>query len=101
MKKLKAAALMVGALAIAGAAAPAVAADMPAQGILEDGKTVTHALPNAAELPTGAVANDVRTAAEGVKQSGIVKTPVFGGTLPNPLNGKPPAQLPAKLPVVK
>ncbi|MGN5378771.1 hypothetical protein ACQ4WX_19200 [Streptomyces lasalocidi] len=62
---------------------------------------MTRALPNAAEMPTGAVTNDVRTAAEGVKQSGIVKTPVFGGTLPNPLDGKPPAQLPAKLPVVK
>jgi hypothetical protein len=96
MKNLKAAALMAGALAIAGAAAaPAVAADMPGQGLLEDGKTVAHALPNAAALPTGELASNVKETTQGVKKSGVVKTPVFGGTLPNYLNGKPPAALPA------
>ncbi|MEV5879358.1 hypothetical protein AB0L75_35075 [Streptomyces sp. NPDC052101] len=98
MKNLKAAALMVGTLAIVGAATPAVAGNMPAQGLLEDGKTVAHSLPNAAEIPTGALADNVRSTTEGVKQSGIVQTPVFGRTLPNPLNGKSPAKLPSKLP---
>ncbi|MEU1402293.1 hypothetical protein ABZ471_07980 [Streptomyces sp. NPDC005728] len=94
MKSLKAAALVVGTLAIAGAAAPAVAADMPAQGLFDNGKTVTRTLPNAAELPTGGLASDVKYTADGVKKSGVVKTPVLGGALPNPLNGKPPAALP-------
>ncbi|MCC5477266.1 hypothetical protein ACFV2N_30175 [Streptomyces sp. NPDC059680] len=95
MKNLKAAALMAGALAIAGAAAPAVAADLPGQGLLEDGKSVARTLPNAAEIPTGELASNVKQTAQGVKKSGVVKTPVFGGALPNPLNGKPPAALPA------
>ncbi|MFF7753636.1 hypothetical protein ACFZCP_31395 [Streptomyces sp. NPDC007971] len=94
MKKLKAAAVLVGTLAIASTAAPALASDMPAQGILEDGKTIAHTLPSATSLPAGALAGDVRTTAEGVKRSGVVKTPVFGGTLPNPLNGRPAAALP-------
>ncbi|MFJ9814570.1 hypothetical protein ACIRU3_04730 [Streptomyces sp. NPDC101151] len=94
MKSLKAAAVIVGTLAIAGAAGPALAADMPAQGLLEDGKTIAHTLPNASELPAGYLSNDVKNTAEGVKQSGVVKTPVFGGMLPNPLNGKPVAALP-------
>ncbi|ANP55165.1 hypothetical protein J2Z21_003338 [Streptomyces griseochromogenes] len=95
MKSLKAAAVLVGALALAGTAAPALAADAPAQGILDDGKAIAHTLPNATDLPTGALASDVRHTADGVKRSGVVKTPVFGGTLPNPLNGKAPAKLPA------
>ncbi|GHI07592.1 hypothetical protein AQI88_25095 [Streptomyces cellostaticus] len=94
MKSLKAAAVIVGTLALAGTAAPALAADVPAQGLLEDGKVIAHTLPNAAELPAGALANDVKHTTDGVKQSGVVKTPVFGGTLPNPLNGKPAAALP-------
>ncbi|MER6382040.1 hypothetical protein [Streptomyces sp. NPDC001250] len=98
MKNLKAAALMVGTLAIVGAAAaPAVAADVPAQGLLEDGKSVAHSLPNAAAIPMGGVSDNVRSTAEGVKESGIIQTPVFGRTLPNPLNGKSPAKLPGKL----
>ncbi|MER6738641.1 hypothetical protein ACWGLF_19140 [Streptomyces puniciscabiei] len=96
MKNLKAAALMAGALAIAGAAAPAVAADLPGQGLVEDGKSVARTLPNAAEMPTGELANNVKQTTQGVKKSGIVKTPVFGGALPNPLNGKPPVALPLK-----
>ncbi|MEU6772686.1 hypothetical protein [Streptomyces sp. NPDC046759] len=95
MKNLKAAALMAGALVIAGAAAPAVAADLPGQGLLEDGKSVARTLPNAAEVPAGGLAGNVKETAQGVKKSGVVKTPVFGGMLPNPLNGKPPAALPA------
>ena len=101
MKSLKAAAVLVGTLALAGTAAPALAADVPAQGLLEEGKTIAHTIPNAAEVPAGALASDVRGAAEGVKRSGVVKTPVFGGTLPNPLNGKPPVKVPSKLPSVK
>ncbi|KUM99665.1 hypothetical protein AQI95_37480 [Streptomyces yokosukanensis] len=101
MKNLKAAALVVGTLAIAGTATPAVAGNLPAQGLLEDGKTVTRSIPNAAEIPTGALTENVRGATQGVKESGIVQTPVFGRTLPNPLNGKSPAKLPGKLPVVK
>ncbi|MEU8027494.1 hypothetical protein [Streptomyces sp. NPDC049099] len=94
MKSLKAAAIVVGTLAMAGAAAPAFAADVPAQGLIDDGKTVARSLPHAAEMPTGALASDVKHAADGVKKSGVVKTPVLGGALPNPLNGKPPAALP-------
>ncbi|MFE9449283.1 hypothetical protein [Streptomyces sp. NPDC006739] len=94
MKSLKAAAVIVGALAIAGTAGPALAADVPAQGLLDDGRSVAHTLPNAAEIPAGYLANDVKHTTDGVKRSGVVKTPVFGGTLPNPLNGKAPASLP-------
>ncbi|MGW3356399.1 hypothetical protein ACWDFL_13385 [Streptomyces bungoensis] len=90
MKSLKAAALGVGALALAGAASPAVAAGMPAQGLVGDGSAVARSLPQAADLPTGDLAGEVKGAADGVKQSGLVKTPVFGATLPNPLNGKSP-----------
>ncbi|MEU2713499.1 hypothetical protein [Streptomyces sp. NPDC007205] len=109
MKSLKAAAIVVGTLAMAGAAAPAFAADVPAQGLIDDGKTVARTLPHAADLPTGELASDVKSTTEGVKRSGVVKTPVFGGTLPNPINGKAPAALPvlkngkaaAALPVLK
>ncbi|GGU74418.1 hypothetical protein GCM10010260_02810 [Streptomyces filipinensis] len=110
MKSLKAAVIVVGTLAMAGVAAPAVAADVPAQGLLDDGKTVARTLPHAADIPTGELANDVRQTTDGVKKSGVVKTPVFGGTLPNPINGKTPAALPvlnkggkapAALPVLK
>lgn len=97
MKSLKAAVLVVGTLAIAGTAAPALAADLPAQGLIEEGKTVARALPQAAEVPAGQVTNDVRHATEGVKRSGVVKTPVIGGALPNPLNGKSPVN--GKMPV--
>lgn len=90
MKSLKAAALAVGALALAGAASPAVAAGMPAQGPAGDGSAVARSLPQAADLPTGDLAGEVRSAADGVKRSGVVKTPVFGATLPNPLNGRSP-----------
>ncbi len=98
MKRLKAAAIVVGSLAIASAATPALAVDLPAQGLVEDGKTVAHTLPHAAEVPAGYLANDVRNTAAGVKRSGVVKTPVFGGALPNPFNGKSPLKG-AKLPV--
>lgn len=103
MKSLKAAAIVVGSLAIAGAAGPAFAADLPAQGLVEDGKAVARSLPHAAGVPTGALANDVRHAADGVKESGLVKTPVIGGALPNPLNGKLPVKgkLPTGLPGAK
>jgi hypothetical protein len=103
MKSLKAAAIVVGSLAIAGAASPAFAADLPAKGLVEDGKAVARGLPQAAQGPTGALANDVRHAADGVKRSGMVKTPVLGGALPNPLSGKLPVSggLPVGLPGAK
>ncbi|WP_192583607.1 hypothetical protein [Streptomyces albicerus] len=96
MKTLKAAAVVVGSLAIAGVTVPAAAGDMPAQGLLDNGKMVAGSLPSAAKVPTGFVAENARETAHGVKdgvkervnESGIVKTPVFGGTLPNPIDGK-------------
>ncbi|MEV1078556.1 MULTISPECIES: hypothetical protein [unclassified Streptomyces] len=92
MKNLKAVAVVVGSLALAGVTAPAVAADKPGNGLVDNGKTVARNLPAAAKAPTGMVGGKVKRTAEGVKQgvqeSGMVKTPVFGGALPNPLDGK-------------
>ncbi|WP_210589723.1 hypothetical protein [Streptomyces sp. GESEQ-35] len=102
MKNLKAAAVVVGSLAIAGGAVPAAAAvDMPSQGLVENGKTVARSLPSAAKVPTGFVGNNVKRTADDmkdrVKGQGIVKTPVFGAALPNPVDG----QLLGGLPVGK
>jgi hypothetical protein len=92
MKKLKAAAVVAGSLAVAGVAGPAAAVDMPATGLVDNGKTVARSLPSAAKLPTGYVGTNVKRTADGVKKgvkrSGVVKTPVFGGTLPNPVDGQ-------------
>ncbi|MFH0519525.1 hypothetical protein ACHBTE_20425 [Streptomyces sp. M41] len=91
MKKLKAAAIVAGSLAVAGVAGPAAALDMPARGLADKGKTVAGSLPSAATLPTGLGTNVKRTAdgvKKGVNRSGMVKTPVFGGTLPNPVDGR-------------
>ncbi|MFE5815691.1 hypothetical protein [Streptomyces sp. NPDC056479] len=93
MKNLKAAAVVAGSLAIAGGAAvPASAADMSGHGLVENGKTVARSLPTAAKVPTGYVGNNVKRTADkvktGVKDSGMVKTPVLGGTLPNPVDGR-------------
>lgn len=92
MKKLKAAAVAAGSLAIAGAAVPASAVDLSGHGLLDNGKTVARSLPSAAKLPTGYVGNNVERTADKVKtvakESGVVKTPVFGGTLPNPIDGQ-------------
>ncbi|MEU8978543.1 hypothetical protein [Streptomyces sp. NPDC048309] len=88
MKTLKAAAVVAGSLAIAGVAVPAIAADMPAQGLVDSGMTVADNVPTAAKVSTGYVGNNVEQVAQdvkdGVKQSGVVKTPVVGGTLPKP-----------------
>jgi hypothetical protein len=106
MKTLKAAAVVAGSLAIAGVAVPAVAADMPAQGLVDSGKTVAGGVPTAAKVSAGYVGNNVEQVAQGVKDgvkdSGIVKAPVFGSTLPKsalpgPVNG----QLLGGLPVGK
>ncbi|MEV8022189.1 hypothetical protein AB0O76_38935 [Streptomyces sp. NPDC086554] len=92
MKNLKTAAVVAGSLAIAGAAVPASAVDLSGHGLLDNGKTVARSLPDAAKLPTGYVGNNVERTADKVKtvanESGVVKTPVFGGTLPNPIDGK-------------
>ncbi|EGX57072.1 hypothetical protein SZN_24513 [Streptomyces zinciresistens K42] len=93
MKNLKAAAVVAGSLAIAGASvSTAAAVNMPARGLVDNGKSVTRSLPSAANLPTGVVGTDVQRTADkvkrGVKGSGVVKTPVFGGTLPNPVDGR-------------
>lgn len=93
MKNLKAAAVVVGSLAIAGAAVPGAAAvDMPSSGIVENGKTVARSLPSAAKVPTGYVGNNVKNTADkvkkGVQSQGMVKTPVLGGALPNPVDGR-------------
>jgi hypothetical protein len=92
MKNLKAAAVVAGSLAIAGAAVPASAVDMPGRGLVENGKTVARSLPNATKAPTGYVGNNVKHTADkvkkGVQDQGVVKTPVFGGTLPNPTDGR-------------
>lgn len=91
MKNLKAAAVVAGSIAVAGVAGPAAAVDMPA-GLVDNGKTVARSLPSAAKVPTGYVGNNVKRTTDGVKQgvnrSGVVKTPVFGGTLPNPVDGQ-------------
>ena len=84
MKNLKAAAVVAGSLAIAGAAVPASAVNMPGSGLVDNGSAVTRSLPSATQ-------NVQRTADKvksDVKGSGVVKTPVFGGTLPNPVDGK-------------
>ncbi|WP_031478671.1 hypothetical protein [Streptomyces bicolor] len=92
MKNLKAAAVVAGSLAVAGVAGPAAAIDMPATGLVDNGKTVARSLPSATKVPTGYVGNNVRRTADNVKKgvnnSGVVKTPVFGGTLPNPADGQ-------------
>ncbi|SDO39949.1 hypothetical protein SAMN04487981_110237 [Streptomyces sp. cf386] len=92
MKNLKAAAVVAGSLAVAGVAGPAAAVDMPATGLVDNGKSVARSLPSAAKVPTGYVGNNVRTTTDGVKQgvnkTGVVKTPVIGGTIPNPVDGK-------------
>jgi hypothetical protein len=93
MKNLKAAAVVAGSLAIAGAAVPGAAAvDMPATGLVDNGKTVARSLPSAAKVPTGYVGNGVKRTADkvkkGVQSQGMVKTPVFGGALPNPVDGQ-------------
>ncbi|GAA2410406.1 hypothetical protein GCM10010378_62890 [Streptomyces viridochromogenes] len=84
MKNLKAAAVVAGSLAIAGAAVPASAVSMPGSGLADNGTAVTRSLPSATK--------NVQRTAEKVKadvqDSGVVKTPVFGGTLPNPVDGK-------------
>ncbi|GAA4077199.1 hypothetical protein [Streptomyces shaanxiensis] len=92
MKNLKAAAVVAGSLAVAGVAGPAAAVDMPATGLVDNGKSVARSLPSAAKVPTGYVGNNVRRTTDGVKQgvnkSGVVKTPIIGGTLPNPAGGQ-------------
>ncbi|MGC9538156.1 hypothetical protein [Streptomyces sp. UG1] len=92
MKNLKAAAVVAGSLAIAGAGVPASAVEMPGHGLVENGKTVARSLPTAAKVPTGYVGNNVKRTADnvkkGVNEQGVVKTPVFGGTLPNPVDGR-------------
>ena len=91
MKTLKAAAVVAGSLAVAGVAVPAVALDMPAQSLVDSGKSVASGVPTAAEASTGKVRNDVEHVAQngkdGVKSSAKgagVKTPPVGGTLPQP-----------------
>jgi hypothetical protein len=93
MKNLKAAAVVVGSLAIAGATVPAASAvNMPASGLVDNGKTVARSLPSAAKVPTGYVGNNVKRTADnvkkGMKSQGVVKTPVIGGALPNPVDGQ-------------
>jgi hypothetical protein len=97
MKTLKAAAVVAGSLAIAGVALPAVAADMPAQGLVDSGKMVAGGVPEAAKVSTGYVGDNVKDVAsgvkDGVKNSGVVKTPVVGNTvpkaaLPGPVDGQ-------------
>ncbi|ELS53365.1 MULTISPECIES: hypothetical protein [Streptomyces] len=105
MKNLKAAAVVVGSLAVAGTAGPAAAVDLSAPGLVDNGKTVARSLPAAAKLPTGYVGNNVKRTADGVKQgvrnSSVVKTPVFGGTLPNPIDGQLLGGLPVGKPAIK
>lgn len=104
MKNLKAAVVVAGSLAIAGAT-PAAAVDMTADGLVDNGKTVARSLPTAAKVPTGYVGNNVKRTADGVKRgvknSGVVKTPVFGGTLPNALDGRLLGGLPVGKPAIK
>ncbi|WP_405872612.1 hypothetical protein [Streptomyces sp. NBC_00005] len=97
MKTLKAAAVVAGSLAIAGVAVPAIAADMPGQGLVDSGKMVAGGVPTAAKASSGYVGNNVEqmtasvkdSVKDSVKQSGVVKTPVVGGTLPNPSLANP------------
>ena len=101
MKNLKAAAVVAGSLAIAGATASGAAAvDMPSSGLVENGKTVARSLPSAATVPTGYVGNNEKRTAhkvkKGVASQGMVKTPVFGGALPNPVDGRLLGGLPIK-----
>ncbi|AWE54568.1 MULTISPECIES: hypothetical protein [Streptomyces] len=84
MKNLKAAAVVAGSLAIAGAAVPASAVNMPGSGLVDNGSAVTRSLPSA----TKGVQRTAEKVKSNVKDSGVVKTPVFGGTLPNPVDGK-------------
>jgi hypothetical protein len=85
MKTLKAAAVVAGSLALAGVAVPAVAADMPARGLVDGGKTVAGGVPEAAKVSAGYVGDNVKDVAAGVK-GGVndagVKTPVVGNTVP-------------------
>ncbi|WP_369246694.1 hypothetical protein [Streptomyces sp. R41] len=106
MKTLKAAAVVAGSLAIAGVTVPAVAADMPAQGLVDSGMMVASSAPTAAKVSTGYMGNNVQQVAQDVKdtvkQSGVVKTPVVGGTLPKPaLPGLGDGRLLGGLPVGK
>ncbi|RPF33640.1 hypothetical protein [Streptomyces sp. TLI_185] len=91
MKTLKAAAVVAGSLALAGVAVPAGAADMPAGGLMDSGKTVASGVPTAAKVSTGFVGDNVGQVAQSVKDSvkgsmkeAGMKGPVVGGTLPNP-----------------
>ncbi|MFF4500020.1 hypothetical protein [Streptomyces sp. NPDC001401] len=98
MKTLKAAAVVAGSLAIAGVAGSAVAADMPAGGLVDSGKTVASGVPTAAKVSTGFVGDNVGQVAQSVKDSvkgsmkeAGVKGPVVGGALPNPALPATPA----------
>jgi len=86
MKTLKAAAVVAGSLALAGVAMPAVAADMATQGLVDSGRTVAGGVPEAAKVSAGYVGDNVKDMATGVKgsveDSGLVKTPVVGNTVP-------------------
>lgn len=106
MKNLKAAAVVAGSLAVAGATAvPAAAVDVSGHGLVDNGKTVARSIPAAAKLPAGYVGNNVKRTTDGVKRgvknSGVVRTPVFGGTLPNPIDGQLLGGLPVGKPPVK
>ncbi|MCX4880905.1 hypothetical protein [Streptomyces sp. NBC_00847] len=110
MKTLKAAAVVAGSLAIAGVAVPAIAADMPAQGLVDSGRTVAGGVPTAAQVSAGYVGNNVQQVAQsvnssvkgGVKNTGVVKTPLVGGALPkSALPGSVDGQLLGGLPVGK
>ncbi|MFE7166150.1 hypothetical protein [Streptomyces sp. NPDC057616] len=109
MKTLKAAAVVAGSLAVAGVAVPAVALDMPAQGLVDSGKSVATGVPTAAKVSTNYVGKDVEQVAQNVKEgvkSSVkgagVKTPVVGGALPQPaLPGSVDGQLLGGLPLGK
>jgi hypothetical protein len=109
MKTLKAAAVVAGSLAVAGVAVPAVALDMPAQGLVDSGKTVASGVPTAAKVSTNYVGKDVEQVAQNVKdgvktsvKGAGVKTPVVGGALPQPaLPGPVDGQLLGGLPLGK
>jgi hypothetical protein len=109
MKTLKAAAVVAGSLAVAGVAVPAVALDMPGQGLVDSGKTVASGVPTAAKVSTNYLGNNVGQMAQHVgdsakasaRQAGV-KTPVVGGTLPtSALPGSVEGQLLGGLPVGK
>lgn len=109
MKTLKAAAVVAGSLAVAGVAVPAVALDMPAQGLVDSGKTVASGVPTAAKVSTNYVGKDVEQVAQNVKdgvkgsvKGAGVKTPVVGGALPqSALPGSVDGQLLGGLPLGK